>query len=278
MRGYRHFLIKPASGFCNMRCDYCFYADEIKERTEKDYGMMSTETAHHLVDLAFSGLDSGFVTFGFQGGEPTTRGMDFFRDFCAYARKKAYGTMIDVNFSIQTNGFLIDREWASFFAENHFLVGLSMDGYGKIHDTYRHIPGGKGSFKYVFRASNLFKQAGVEFNILSTVNNLVSLHAEEIYSFFKKNGFNHLQFIPCIDAIGGDRGSHPWSLDAAEYGRFLKKLFPLYFNDWKRGDFTSIRYFDNLVLMLTGEMPEACGMAGVCSRNMVVEADGSVFP
>ena len=31
-------LIKPASGLCNMRCRYCFYADVAEHRETASYG------------------------------------------------------------------------------------------------------------------------------------------------------------------------------------------------------------------------------------------------
>ena len=121
-------LIKPASGRCNMRCAYCFYADEAENRSFRDCGLMSADTAHVLIDKAFAAARS--VSFAFQGGEPTVRGLDFFRDFVSYASR--YGG--DVRYAIQTNGYAIDGEWVDFFKENHFLVGLSLDGNKAIHD------------------------------------------------------------------------------------------------------------------------------------------------
>lgn len=275
---HRLFLIKPASGFCNMRCSYCFYADEMKERTEKDFGMMTEEVARTLIDRAFDSVDSGALSFAFQGGEPTTRGLEFFRFFVSYVEKRCEGRNILVNYAIQTNGMLVDRKWAAFFKENSFLVGVSLDSMRRVHDTYRKLPGDKGSFRKVMRAVGYLKEAGVEFNILSTVNRLVSMNAQATYLFFKRNGLRHLQFIPCIDFIADKRGSLPWSLDAAEYGTFLVEIFKLYYEDWRRGDFVSVRYFDNLVTMLCGQPPEACGMAGVCGNYYLVEGDGGVYP
>ena len=42
-------LIKPASGACNMTCDYCFYCDEAAKREQKFYGMMSEETLKNMI-------------------------------------------------------------------------------------------------------------------------------------------------------------------------------------------------------------------------------------
>lgn len=270
--GHRSFLIKPASGACNMHCDYCFYADEQSNREIANYGIMKREVAHRLIDTAFSCGDS--CSFAFQGGEPTLAGLDFFKDFVSYAREKGG----KASFALQTNGYAIDREWARFFHDNSFLIGLSMDGNKKIHDIYRHGHDGKGSFKNAFRASQFLSAEKVEFNILTTVTKDVAENIDIVHPFFVRNGFRYLQYIPCIDPIGDNRGSESYSLSVDLYGEFLCKLFDYYYVAWANGEYVSIRYFDNLVRMLIGERAEACGMNGICGLNYVVEADGSIFP
>ena len=165
-----------------------------------------------------------------------------------------------------------------FFKENHFLVGLSLDGNKAIHDLYRTGRDGKGSFRRVFATAERFRSSGVDFNILSTVNRDVAADIEGIYAFFKRNGFRYQQYIPCIDPIASERGTMPYSLTAELYGGFLIRLFDLYYRDWSRGDYVSIRYFDNLVSMMAGYRPEQCGLFGFCPKNYVFEADGSAYP
>ena len=268
----RSLLIKPASGACNMHCDYCFYADEQANRDIVNYGMMGKETSHRLIDLAMA--DGAYVTFAFQGGEPTLSGLDFYKDFVEYVSLKGRDR---ANFALQTNGYALNRDWARFFHDNGFLIGLSMDGNKKIHDIYRHGKDGNGSFKKVFNASQILKAENVDFNILITVTRNVAENIDDIHPFFVRNGFRYLQYIPCIDPIG-TRGEDGFSLPVDLYGKFLCKLFDYYFKAWEKGEYVSIRFFDNLVLMLVGQEPEACGMRGVCGQSYVVEADGSVFP
>ncbi len=256
-----------------MRCRYCFYADETENRSFRDCGLMSEETAHCIIDKALERAKN--VTFSFQGGEPTVRGLGFFRDFVSYAKNRGEGR---VGFALQTNGYAVDREWVAFFKENDFLVGLSMDGNKSIHDKYRLTVSGAGSFRKVFSTAELFRSAGVEFNILTTVNRDVAENAETIYAFFKRNGFRYQQYIPCLDPIGDERGSMEYSLTPELYGSFLIKLFRLYYKDWMNGSYISIRYFDNIVRTLSGLQPEQCGMLGFCPSNYIFEADGTVYP
>lgn len=270
----RTLLIKPASSICNMKCTYCFYADEVSHRTTANYGIMTRDTAHAIIDKALKW--SCDITFMFQGGEPTCAGIGYFDDFVSYCKKKASGNTI--HFALQTNGYCIDRKWAQFFCENNFLIGLSLDGNKKTHDIYRVYTDGSGTFKRAFRASQYFASEHVEFNILVTVTEAVAKNIKEIYAFFKRNHFRYQQYIACIEPFIATKDSQQSFLPVDVYGKFLVDLFELYFADWKRGDFFSIRYFDDLVLMIAGFHTLSCGMSGFCPNNYVLEADGSVYP
>ena len=105
-------LIKPASGHCQYRCRYCFYADEMARRSEGARGIMTRDTLARLVRRAFAASDD-YVAFSFQGGEPTLAGLDFFRELIRLQKSYAGGRA--AYNSIQTNGGRIDGEWAAFF-------------------------------------------------------------------------------------------------------------------------------------------------------------------
>lgn len=271
-----HLLIKPASGCCNMACTYCFYRDEVENRVDGLYGMMSEAALEQVIRRAFE-FASGECTFAFQGGEPTLAGLPFFRRLVTLVEKWNVAK-VRVNYAIQTNGLLVDREWAEFFHENHFLVGLSMDGNKAVHDTLRLDRDGKGTFSKVLHAAQLFNAKGVEFNILTVVTAQLAKNIRQVYPFFLKSGFVYQQYIPCLDAIGETRGSRDYSLTPELYGQFLCDLFDLWYLDIKKGKRVSVRYFDNLLRMLCDTPPESCGMLGTCSIQNVVEADGSVYP
>lgn len=269
-------LIKPASGNCNLRCRYCFYHDVSENRRTENFGMMSIDTLEILVQKAFHYADYA-CTFAFQGGEPTLVGLEFFRKLIEFEKK--YNTKkIQVNNALQTNGIVIDHEWARFLAENNFLVGLSLDGPKDIHDANRMDARNKGSYKMVMNTVRLFDKYNVEYNILFVVNAYVARHANKIYNFFKKNNFKYLQFIPCLDPLNEKPGGHQYSLTPEKYTQFLKNLFDAWYDDTMKGKMISIRTFDNYVGMFMGYRPEACGMMGECTCQFVVEADGGVYP
>ncbi len=269
-------LIKPASGSCNLRCKYCFYHSVTEMRRVKSYGFMSLETLETIVRKALGSAD-GHCVFAFQGGEPTLVGLDFYRELIKL-QKKHNLKRVNIQNAIQTNGMLIDDDWARFLAENHFLVGLSLDGPKDIHDNMRTDISGKGSYTKAMEAVRLFNKHHTQYNILTTVNANVARHAEKVYRFFRKNGFDYLQFIPCLDPLGEEPGGHDYSLTPEKYARFLKAIFDLWYEDVIKGEPVSIRHFDNLVGMLVGRAPEECGMMGVCGCQFVIEADGSVYP
>jgi uncharacterized protein len=269
-------LIKPASGNCNLRCKYCFYYDVISNREVKNYGIMSEETLEELVKKAFD-FAEGIVTFAFQGGEPTLASLDFFRKLIEF-EKKYNKNNIKVNNALQTNGMVIDDEWAKFFYDNEFLIGLSIDGYKDIHNYYRIDAKGEGSFNRVLKTAKLFDKYDVMYNVLCVVNKHVAKHGRKVLNFYKKQGFKYLQFIPCLDEIGEKPGQNPFSLTPKDYEIFLKNTFDIWYEDFINGNGISIRMFDNILQMILGYEPESCDMRGHCSNSSIIEADGSVYP
>lgn len=271
-----HVLIKPASGNCNLRCEYCFYYDTMEKRKKASYGYMSEETLEAVIRrVLWSASDR--CSFTFQGGEPTLRGLDFFRK--AVELEQHYNrNHVRIENAIQTNGYGLDKEWAAFFRENHFLVGVSLDGGPKIHDCYRRNVKGEGSFYKVMEHIELLKRAGVDFNILSVVNKKTAPMIKKTYEFYRKNQFHYLQFIACLEPLGEEPGNREYSLSPKQYGQFLIELFDLWFEDLQQGKQPYIRQFENYIAMLLGQAPESCDMRGSCSRQYAVEADGSVYP
>lgn len=270
-------LIKPASGSCNMRCRYCFYADEQDKREVRSYGKMSVDTMHILVDKAMEYGDRE-CTIAFQGGEPTLVGLDFYKDLVAYVEAHKNPKRLKIHYAIQTNGYAVDEEWARFFAENHFLVGVSLDGTKEIHDRYRVDAEGKGTYQRILATIQLFEKYKVEYNILTVVTAASVRSGQKIYNFFKKNKIGYQQYIECLDPIGEVPGSHEYSLTPEKYEQFLKSIFDAWYLDMKAGTYVYNRYFENLMMIIDGRQPESCSMNGICGRQWVVEADGSTYP
>lgn len=276
-------LIKPTSANCNIDCKYCFYKCLSNNREEYSKGFMSEETLEQLIKNAFS-YATDLVTFAFQGGEPTLAGLSFFKK-AVELQKKYNVNHILVENTIQTNGMLLDQEWVRFFWENDFLVGVSLDGPRKVQNLYRKGMKGEDTFDTVIANINLLKAEKVTFNVVSVVTEDSAKNASNIYRFFRKNRFDYVQFIPCMDESkrqGNSYGS-PYAVTAVSYGRFLCELFDLWYQDFvedvrNRKQPMDIRMFSNLAQMAAGYAAEECGMNGCCNCYFVVEGDGSVYP
>lgn len=277
-------LIKPASSLCNLRCRYCFYADESGSRSVESYGIMTEQTARSVIEKAFRQAmgrgnfpGGGNVHFAFQGGEPTMAGLPFYEMFTQTAAKlKPDG--VRVSYSIQTNGIVLDRAWCELFRENGFLVGLSFDGYPQVHDYLRVGADGDGTSRKVLAAAALLRQSRVDFNILTVVTKQLAKHPTQVFEFYKKNDFGFVQLIPCLSPLDAPDAREPYTLPPRLYAAFLTALFRLWRDGLQNGRYISIRLFDNIVQMLRGESAEQCGLQGSCNLQFVIEADGGVYP
>ena len=269
-------LIKPASSLCNMSCEYCFYCDEASKRLQNSYGFMSEQTLKNTIRKTMLRAE-GSIHYAFQGGEPTLCGIDFFKKALAY-QKQYNKNNIEVSNALQTNGFTLTDEWCSFFKENNFLIGLSVDGTEEIHNSYRHTKSGDTTFDRVIHSAKLLDKYKVDYNILTVITSKVARNISDIYHFYKKQGWKYQQYIACLDPIDEGRGIKHYSLTAEVYGKFLIELFDLWYKDYKNGKDPYNRQFINYINLAGGYMAESCEQNGVCGIQTVVEADGSVYP
>lgn len=269
-------LMKPASSLCNMSCRYCFYCDEAQKREQASYGMMSEATLKNVIRKTLTRAEH-VASYAYQGGEPTLRGLEFFEKAVAY--QKQYNQRgIRVQNALQTNGYVIDEAWCRFFKENHFLVGLSIDGTRETHDYFRHDRNGGGTYDTVSRAAALMDRFQVDYNILTVVTAEVAANIKAVYKDYRRHGWHYQQYIACLEPLGEGHGTTPYALTPEIYGKFLVELFELWYADVQHGRAPYIRQFENYVGLAAGYMAEACDQRGECGIQNVVEADGSVYP
>ncbi|MBQ2965084.1 MAG: SPASM domain-containing protein [Clostridia bacterium] len=268
-------MIKPASSLCNLSCEYCFYRDVSEHREHLGFGIMPQITARVLIEKALKYADGESVAFAFQGGEPTLAGLDYFRFFVKTV-KELNEKKSPVFFSIQTNGTVIDEQWADFLSENDFLVGLSLDGDIEAN-KFRKRPDGENTFFKIINTARLLEKHRVEFNILTVLTGYCAENIERIYSFFRFQRFGYLQFIPCLRPFNSSEKSELY-MTPKQYADFLIKLFNLYVKDYVRHRYVSIRQFDNWVRLYLAQPAEQCGINGHCSHQFVSEANGNIYP
>ncbi len=261
-------LVKPAGADCNLRCGYCFYLEK---------GALYEGRAHRMDDATLVRLVRGYLalpfgahTFAFQGGEPLLMGEDFFRRVVALQRR--YGRVgARILNCVQTNGTLVTPSLAKFFAEEDFLLGVSVDGPAEIHDARRRTADGRGSHALVIRGLEYLKAAGVKVNLLTLVSQSNVRSPREVYTYLTEVlGCRHLQFIECVET-----GS-PDSISAEEWADFMIGIFDAWFErDRTR---VSIRLFDSVVSKLLTGNANSCAMGCDCRSYFVVEHNGDVYP
>lgn len=258
-----------------MRCRYCFYYSLAGSREIADYGIMTKDTSFRIIDRALEFSDGKDVFFSFQGGEPLIAGKEFFLNFFNYV-KTANVKGSKIHYALQTNGTLIDGEWAEIFRDNSVLVGLSLDG-DKEANRFRMDAGYAPVYNKIVAAAKTLKDANVDFNILAVVTGRSADNIAKIYRFFTSNGFRYLQFIPCLRPFD-DNSEGELYMTSEQYLMYLVTLFNLYVKDYMDGKYTSIRHFDNMVRLFLGHRTELCGADGHCSHQFVIEGNGNVYP
>jgi len=266
-------LVKPASADCNLRCHYCFYIDHIGFYPETRVHRMSDEVLEQMV-RTYMQTHQPQYSFGWQGGEPTLMGPDFFRR--AVELQKKYGPPgAVVGNGVQTNGTLIDAEMARLFHDYKFLLGVSLDGPPDIHDKHRVKAGGGGSHADVMRGIRILQEHEVEFNILVLVNEANVRRAADVYHYLVDQGFFFHQYIPCVEPDGQGKVL-PFSVSGEEWGDFLCTIFDLWYaSDTRR---VSIRLFDSILLLLLDGVRNVCHFGTNCCQYFVVEYNGDVYP
>ncbi len=296
-----HVMAKPAGAACNLNCSYCFYLSKHTLPGGPGPGRMDDECLERLVSEYIDGVTGDEVVFSWQGGEPTVRGLDFFRRVVELQRKHAKAGQRIEN-DLQTNGMLLDEEWARFLKEHRFLVGLSIDGPKALHDKYRVTKRGAPTFDAVFAAAQLLRRFHVPFNTLTCVHRFNASRPLDVYRFLRREiGSTYLQFIPIVQARDFEtrapgtadashlpmvetaraRPDHPesvvteWSVDPEEYGYFLCTVW----DEWRRRDFGKVlvNFAETLVAQHLGLPSQICVHSEVCGKGVAVEHDGSVY-
>lgn len=268
-----HLMIKPRGAICNLDCAYCFYLRKEALYEEGTSFRMSDETLESFTRQYIEAQRVPEVTFGWQGGEPTLMGLDFFRRAVALQEKYRPSRMKVAN-ALQTNGVLLDDEWCRFLKQHKFLVGLSLDGPRELHDAYRVDKGGKPTFDKVHRALKLLQRHGVEFNILCVVNRINADHPLKVYRFFKSEGVQFIQFIPAVERTP-DGGVTAWTVRAEQWGKFLCGVF----DEWVRRDVgrVFVQSFDVALQAWVGMESSLCVHATTCGDCLAMEHNGDLF-
>ena len=280
-------MLKPAGAHCNLACKYCYYLEKNKLYPTAQRHLMSDEMLEQFTREYIEAQTMNQVLFTWHGGEPLLRSIDFYRKALSLQQKYAGGRRIDN--VIQTNGTLLTDEWCEFFAQNHWLVGISIDGPQPDHDHYRLTAAGKPSWKKVMQGIKLLKKHGVEWNAMAVVNAYNAHHPLEFYRFFKENGCQFLQFTPIVERLTRHEDGRTLasladkdeislseaSVAPEQWGYFLCAIF----DEWVRKDVGKIfvEIFDCTLANWMGISPGICAYSKECGHAGVMEHNGDVY-
>ena len=280
-------MLKPAGAHCNLACKYCYYLEKNNLYQNTPRHLMTDEMLEQFTREYIEAQTMPQVLFTWHGGEPLIRSIDFYRKALALQNKYAHGKQIDN--VIQTNGTLLTDEWCEFFAQNHWLVGISIDGPQEYHDHYRVTPAGKPSWEKVMQGIQLLKKHRVEWNAMAVVNAYNAEHPLEFYHFFRDNGCQYLQFTPIVERLTehedgrtlaslADDREIPLadaSVTPQQWGNFLCTIF----DDWVRHDVgkTFVEIFDCTLANWMGVLPGICAYSKECGHAGVMEHNGDVY-
>lgn len=280
-------MLKPAGAHCNLACKYCYYLEKNKLYPTAQRHLMSDEMLEQFTREYIEAQTMNQVLFTWHGGEPLLRSIDFYRKALSLQQKYAGDRRIDN--VIQTNGTLLTDEWCEFFAQNHWLVGISIDGPQPDHDHYRLTAAGKPSWKKVMQGIKLLKKHGVEWNAMAVVNAYNANHPLEFYRFFKENGCQFLQFTPIVERLTRHEDGRTLasladkdeislseaSVAPEQWGYFLCAIF----DEWVRKDVGKIfvEIFDCTLANWMGISPGICAYSKECGHAGVMEHNGDVY-
>lgn len=279
-------MAKPIGAQCNLNCRYCYYTEKQSLYPSTASLRMSDQTLTAFIRDYMASQEGPEITFLWQGGEPTLLGVAFFERVVELQRRHRPAGKVVRN-ALQTNGTLLDRRWTRFLREHDFLVGLSIDGPGKLHDCYRVNKKGVPTFDIVLGVLRLLRDEGVAFNTLTVVHRHNASHGREVYRFLRGEGVQFMQFIPLVERQRGNgqlagppvqdptAAVTPWSVLPGGFGAFLCEVF----DTWARYDMGSVlvQLFDVHLALWAGLPSSLCVFAQTCGRCLVVERNGDLY-
>lgn len=275
-------MLKPAGSLCNLNCTYCYYLD--KAKLYGRHQALSLDLLDRLIKEYVEINDNEQIVFDWHGGEPLLLGLDYFKKIVDIQRK--YKGNKHIYNTIQTNGVMLDADFAYFFKDNAFLVGISIDGPQNIHDEFRKDKGNAPTFLKVMRGVELLHRYDVDFNTLTTVSKAGEGKGTEVYQFMKNIGSHYMQFMPVLEYVDANNNiaspdcENPvltsWSVNPLEYGKFMCEIF----DAWIKNDVGTyfVNLFDSTLANYCGVTPGTCVYSETCGANAIVEHNGDVYP
>ena len=265
-------MAKPVGAACNLRCSYCYYLEKDELYAGQQQRYMSDGLLEHFTRQYLESQTQPEVLFTWHGGEPLLRPLAFYEK--ALALQRQYGRGRQTDNCLQTNGTLLTEEWCQFFRDNHFLIGISIDGPEALHDAYRKTRHGEPTFRQVMKGIEMLERYGVEWNAMATVNRLNADHPEAFYQFFRAIGCRFVQFTPVVERTAEGRVA-PYAVTPQQWGRFTCGVF----DEWIKNDVGNVfvQLFDATLANWMGVTPGVCSLSTMCGHSLAMEWNGDVY-
>jgi uncharacterized protein len=275
---------KPAGSMCNLACRYCYYSGSGASGKKESFAMADDVLEEYIAQHidASSGPE---VRFSWHGGEPTILGIDYFRKIVAFERKYQ-GPDKNITNGIQTNGTLLDDEWCRFLAEEHFSVGISLDGPAELHDQYRVTKGGMPTHERVMHAYGLLQRYKVPCDLLCVVHAGNVGHPLDVYRFFREIGARYIGFLPLVERArveaslsdltdSTEDNISDLTVPAEAFGDFLCAIF----DEWQSRDIGHIKVqiFEETAATALGRDHALCIFRKTCGDIPVIEHNGDFY-
>ncbi|HEY93682.1 MAG TPA: anaerobic sulfatase maturase [Dehalococcoidia bacterium] len=266
-------MAKPVGPACNLECSYCYYLDAATLFPSRERFRMSDEILENYIRQYMTTSPGPEVLFVWHGGEPTLAGLDFYRRVLELQQKYLPDGKSFRN-NLQTNGILLNEEWCSFLADNHFDVGLSIDGTQWVHDTCRKDRLGYGTWELTAESIRRLKSHGIQPDLLCTVTSVSAREPLSVYRALRDFDTGWIQFIPIVQRTP-DGEMTPESVSGEAYGRFMSNIF----NEWIHHDLNrlNVQLFAEMSLVWMGGSPSVCWMSPTCGRVLIIEHDGGIY-
>jgi uncharacterized protein len=214
------------------------------------------------------------LTISLHGGEPFLAGREWFRSALEILRR-AGGDSVKFAFLTQTNGTLLDEEWAAFCDSENITIGISIDGPKHIHDKMRVNFAGRGSYDDVVQGLKVAQGHPRVFGgVLCVIDPTTS--GLEVYRHFRELGVESIDFLFPLE---NNWDSPPPGLEVPGATPYADYLIPI-FDEWwgERNRKIKLRYFMQLMKNLFGARGGLDALGGNPVTITSIDSDGGIEP
>jgi uncharacterized protein len=268
----RQFVLKVHSR-CNLACDYCYVYESVDQSWRNQPMSMSPDIARHAAErigehARVHGLDEADVTL--HGGEPLLVGHDGLRALVD-ALRVGVGEGILLNISLQTNGVLLDEQFAQYLLDERIRVGISLDGGLVANDRHRRYAHGGSSYHDVIRAIQLLRSPSYR-DIFAGILATVDPANDPVQLFRDLLALDPGKIDLLLPHATWDNPPPAAREGGTVYGDWLVTFFDAWYDAPPR---MGVRLFQEVMHALLGgaSVAEHVGLSGPAS--LVIETDGS---